>query len=72
MVDLNERLAVLETQQKAQEKHNLKIEKKVDEMHDVIMQLKGAKWFGWVMAAGVGFVLSNGLALFQAFKDFVK
>jgi len=63
MVDLNERLAVLETQQKAQETHNLTIEKKVDEMHDVIMQLKGAKWFGWFIAAALGFLVSNAVTI---------
>lgn len=59
MVDLAERLAVLETHQKTQAEQNLKIEKKVDEMHDVIMQLKGAKWFGWFIAVALGFLVSN-------------
>lgn len=59
MVDLNARLAVVESKQITQEAHNLKIEKKVDDMHDVIMQLRGAKWFGWFIAAALGFLVSN-------------
>lgn len=72
MIDLNERLAVLETHQKVQEMHNSKIEKKVDEMHDVIMQLRGAKWLGWVVAAGVGFAISNGASLIASMKDILR
>lgn len=59
MSDFNARLAVIESKQTTQEAHNLKIEKKVDDMHDVIMQLRGAKWLGWFIAASLGYVLSN-------------
>ena len=59
MSDLNARLSVVESKQISQEAHNTKIEKKVDDMHDVIMQLRGAKWFGWFIAAALGFLVSN-------------
>lgn len=59
MTDLTERLAVLETKQATQEEHFQRMEKKVDAMYDVIMQLKGAKWLGWVIAAAFGFLVSN-------------
>lgn len=56
---LKERIAVLETKIDTLEKHNLKIEEKVDQMYDVIMQLKGAKWITWVFFVSLGFVASN-------------
>lgn len=59
MTDLHARLSVVESKLEAQNEHNTKIEKKVDDMHDVIMQLRGAKWFGWFMAAALGFLVSN-------------
>lgn len=65
MVDQNERLAVLETEIRAQKEHNTRIEAKVDAMYDVIMQLRGAKWMGWFIAAAVGFSISNITTIFN-------
>lgn len=57
MDELHERMAVMETKQTAQEAHNARQEKKIDEMYEVIIKLKGAKYFGWFLAAAVGYVV---------------
>lgn len=64
MEELVERIAVLETKQTAQEEsnkrqesHNLKIEKKVDAIYEVIMTFRGAKYLGWFLAAAIGYVV---------------
>lgn len=57
--DLNERVAVLETLLKSQDSRHKEMEIKVNAMYDVIMQLRGAKWMGWFIAAAIGFIISN-------------
>ena len=57
--EINERVAVLETLLKSQDARHKQMEVKVDAMYDVIMQLRGAKWMGWFIAAAIGFVISN-------------
>ena len=59
MDPLNERVAVLETLLKNQDSRHKQMEVKVDAMYDVIMQLRGAKWMGWFVAAAIGFIISN-------------
>jgi tetrahydromethanopterin S-methyltransferase subunit G len=58
-IALNSRIAVLETLMVEQDKRHKKMESKVDAMYEVIMQLRGAKWFGLLIAASVGFIISN-------------
>lgn len=67
--DLNARLAVLETKQEHTEQHNVLRDKKIDEMYEVIMKLKGAKWVGWFIAAAFGFVVSNVHTLWQLLQQ---
>lgn len=57
MTDVNERLAVVETRLDTIEKHIVSSEKTLKEMNDVIQQLKGAKYFGWFIAAAVGYLI---------------
>ena len=57
--DINERVAVLETLLKSQDSRHKEMETKVNAMYDVIMQLRGAKWMGWFIAAAIGFIISN-------------
>lgn len=57
--DINERVAVLETLLKSQDSRHKEMEIKVNAMYDVIMQLRGAKWMGWFIAAAIGFIISN-------------
>lgn len=72
MTNINERIVILETLLSHQDERHRKMEVKVDAMYDVIMQLRGAKWLGWVIAAGVGFAVSNGASLIASMKDVLR
>jgi hypothetical protein len=61
----NERIAVLETLLEIQTEKLDKMEFKVSQMHDIIMQLRGIKWFGLTIAAALGFMISK----FEAFLN---
>lgn len=63
--DLAERMAVLETKQTAQELHNRKIEKKVDEMYEVVMTLKVGKYLSWVFFAAIGYFIHTFLPFWK-------
>lgn len=65
METIKTRLSVLETKQEHIERHNVQRDKKIDDMYEVIMKLRGAKWVGWFIAAAFGFVLSNMSTLWQ-------
>ena len=68
MTDLNERVAVLETLLQSQDTRHKEMEVKVNAMYDVIMQLRGAKWVGWFVAAALGFLISNISGLMNFFQ----
>lgn len=50
MVEHGERIAVLETQVAA-------MQKQVSEIHEVVVQLKGAKYASWLIFAAIGYFL---------------
>lgn len=65
MEELHERMAVLETKAEAQEAHNKKIEKKVDEMYEVVMTLKIGKYLSWVFFAAIGYAVHTFLPFWK-------
>lgn len=72
-----QRLAVLETQQDVMQRSVDKLDarqeqmdRKIDEIHDVLMQAKGAKW-AIISTAGFAGFLSGSAAKFAAFLPFL-
>lgn len=57
--DTRERLIKLEVEVENVEGRLDEIKSKVDDMHDVLMQAKGARWFLISVAAFIGFVTSE-------------
>ncbi len=58
-VQENERIAKLEVLVKHIDDRQLDMAEKVDNMHDILQQVKGAKWVGLVLAGFIGFVVSK-------------
>lgn len=56
MSELEARIAVLEAQQKHMEATINKMSSKVDEMHEVLLQAKGARWAILGVASLAGFL----------------
>ena len=65
MPDTNERLAVVETRLETIEKNILDVQKTAKDTNDVIQQLKGAKYVGWFIAAGFGYLIHTILPFLQ-------
>ena len=55
MGELEERIAVLETNHRHAEAKFDSMSKKVDEMHEVLLQAKGARWAILGVAGAAGF-----------------
>lgn len=51
----NERIAVLEANYKHMEAQQIAMAEKVDEIHDILTQAKGAKW---IVISVVGFMMA--------------
>ena len=65
MPDTPERLAVVETRLNSIEKTMTEIQKTAKDTNDVIQQLKGAKYVGWFIAAGFGYLIHTILPFLQ-------
>ena len=59
MSELEQRIAVLETNQRHAEAKLDKMSEKVDEMHALLLQAKGARWFILGVAALGGFLATK-------------
>lgn len=59
MPELEERIAVLEIQQKNIETGLAAMAVKVDQMHEVLLQAKGARWAILGVASLAGFIAST-------------
>ena len=59
MSELEQRIAVLETNQRHAEAKLDKMSEKVDEMHALLLQAKGARWFILGVAALGGAIASK-------------
>jgi hypothetical protein len=55
----NERIAKLEVLVQHIDNRQIDMSEKVDNMHDILQQVKGAKWVGLVLAGFIGFVVSK-------------
>lgn len=67
MPELDERIAVLETNQQFMRERIDEMSKNVSEMHALMMQAKGAKWAILGVASLAGFLSGKAAALFAAF-----
>lgn len=56
MTTIEERLAVVETKQDAAEATMREMRAKIDEMHAILLQAKGARWAVLAMASIGGFL----------------
>ena len=59
MGELEERIAVLETNHRHAEAKLDNMAKKVDEMHEVLLQAKGARWAILGVASLAGFIAAK-------------
>lgn len=68
-IEENERIAKLEVLVQHIDDRQIDMAQKVDNMHDILQQIKGAKWFGLVLAGFIGFVLSKTDVLMTYFTN---
>lgn len=59
MTSVEERLAVVETKQDAAETNMIEMRAKINDMHEILLQAKGARWAILGMAAIGGFVSAS-------------
>lgn len=68
MSELEARIAVLENNQRHHEAKIDHMSKKVDEMHEVLLQAKGARWAILGVASMAGFIAGMIAAFLGAFR----
>lgn len=61
--DIRERVLRVEMEISAQNKQMEKLIQQTGEVHDLLLQVKGAKWLVLVLAAIIGFVASKAAAI---------
>ena len=66
MTSDGERLSALEVKVEHLERTTNTMSGKVDEMHGVLMQAKGARWLAWVIVFAGGFLAGN-IGTFMSF-----
>ena len=68
MGEIEERIAVLEANQRHHDSKIDNMSKKVDEMHEVLLQAKGARWAILGVASMAGFFAGKFGAFFPGLK----
>jgi chromosome condensin MukBEF ATPase and DNA-binding subunit MukB len=53
-----ERIATLEAEMRGLQDDIRETRKKVEQMHDLLMQAKGAKWAAWLLMVAFGMLIS--------------